>query len=95
MLAVNDDWVGLASYVLIPAAVDGTFIIAAMSYADWGFAGVGGSNGSYIIELSKFPVAASISGRVLDAENGQPLPGNTPLIATLTCSCVESLGVIG
>ncbi|HEX9617358.1 MAG TPA: carboxypeptidase-like regulatory domain-containing protein, partial [Anaerolineales bacterium] len=62
-------------YFHVPA--DGVFILAASSYPDWEFSGAGASSGEYRLSVSASAVTLSISGRVVDAVTGEPLPGDS------------------
>jgi hypothetical protein len=64
----------------VPA--DGVFVLAATSYADVDFTGAGNSSGTYELTVSLAPPSIrAITGRIVDALTGQPLPGNAPPFA--------------
>ena len=73
-LGVDDEggFGGDARLVLdIPA--DGRLILAATSFSDFAF--LGGGPGSYRLTVSDFQTIGSISGRIVDGDTGDPLPG--------------------
>ncbi|HEY3231598.1 MAG TPA: carboxypeptidase-like regulatory domain-containing protein [Roseiflexaceae bacterium] len=61
----------------------GVFVVAATSCCDYGFAGAGLSSGSYQLTISALQAIGSISGRVVDAVTGNPLPGIAPPFASV------------
>lgn len=77
LLAVNDDSGTLNSRLQFIVPADGVFILAASSCCDDQFTGAGGSSGTYELTVASAPHSiGSISGRIVDAQTGQPLPGN-------------------
>ena len=75
LLAVNDDGgEGLNSQITINVPPDGTLIIAATSYGDYSFTGQGYYSGPYQLSLRRDPRAVAVSGRVLNARSGGPVP---------------------
>jgi hypothetical protein len=58
--------------IVVPPS--GVFVIAATSCCDFGFSGAGLSGGSYQLTISALQAIGSISGRVVDAVSGLPLP---------------------
>lgn len=80
LLAVNDDSVlGLESRLDFEVPADGVFILAASGCCDGNFDGTHGQEGSYELGILEPPAAiGSISGRVVDAVSGEPLPGDVP-----------------
>jgi hypothetical protein len=83
LLAVNDDSGGtLNSRLRFEVPPDGVFILAGTSFADFDFTGAGGSSGTYLLTIAPAPPSiGSISGRIVDALTGDPLPGNEPPFA--------------
>lgn len=75
LIAVNDDFQSLNSRLLLTIPADGVFILAATVCYDGGF--LGGGVGTYQMTITPFAAIRSISGRVIDALTGDPLPGNT------------------
>jgi hypothetical protein len=76
LIEVNDDGgVGLNSKLALTIPDDGVFILAATAYPDFGF--LGGGVGNYEITVAPFLAIGSISGRIVDALSGSPLPGDT------------------
>lgn len=104
LLQLNDDSVGLNSRLRFEVPADGVFILAASSCCDSQFTGDGGSSGTYQLTVAQAPPSiGSISGRVVDALTGEPLPGNEPPFAFVellrcendTCFGVNSQNVDG
>ena len=82
LLALNDDAVGLNSRLNFEVPSDGVFILAASSCCDEQFTGDGGSSGTYQLTIAPAPPPiGAISGRIVDARTGEPLPGNEPPFA--------------
>jgi hypothetical protein len=83
LLASDDDaGVGFNSRLRFDVPPDGVFVLAAASFPDGGFTGDGGSSGTYLLTISPPPPPiGSISGRIVDARTGEPLPGNEPPFA--------------
>jgi hypothetical protein len=82
LLASNDDTIGLNARLSFDVPSDGVFILAASSCCDDDFSGDGGSSGTYQLTVAPPPPAiGSISGRIVDALTGEPLPGNEPPFA--------------
>jgi hypothetical protein len=63
----------LIARLVITVPADGTFILAADGCCDTTFSG--GGNDSYQMSITPFHAIGSISGRVVDAQTGSPLPG--------------------
>jgi hypothetical protein len=84
-----------AQFVVPP---DGVFLVAATSCCDYGFGGTGFSSGSYQLSISALQAIGSISGRVIDATTGLPIPpGPTPFVSVelrrcLNGDCLETVG---
>jgi hypothetical protein len=77
LLAANDDTIGFNSRLNFEVPADGVFILAATSCCDDQFTGAGGSSGTYQLAIAPPPPPiGSISGRIVDARTGEPLPGN-------------------
>jgi hypothetical protein len=78
LLASNDDaGVGVNSRLLFDVPADGVFVLAATSFPDFDFTGQGDFSGTYQLTISPPPpFLASISGRIVDARTGEPLPGD-------------------
>ena len=90
LIAINDDnGVNLNSRLQMTIPFDGMIILAATSCCDSGFV-VGGSGlGSYTMTVVPVPIAGAISGRIVDAVDGTPLPGSAPpfaFVQLLRCS---------
>jgi hypothetical protein len=84
LLASDDDGgVGLNSRARFDVPQDGVFVLAASSCCDDQFTGDGSESGTYQLTISPPPPAiGSISGRIVDARTGEPLPGNEPPFAS-------------
>lgn len=71
LLATDDDsGEGANSRLTIATPPDGVLIVAATSYADFGFTGHGYYSGPYTLRVSGDPNAQAVFGRVADARNG-------------------------
>lgn len=81
LISLNDDAGGPDSRLIFALPRDGIFILAATAFPDFGFAGSG--EGSYVLSLSAVALADSISGRLVSANGGAPLPGDGPPFATV------------
>jgi hypothetical protein len=82
LVASNDDAGTLNSRLQFVVPTDGVVILAATSCCDEQFTGAGFSSGTYLLTVSLAPPAiGSIAGRVIDADTGEPLPGNMPPFA--------------
>lgn len=93
LLAINDDHNGLNSELRFNVPVDGEFILAATSCCDSSFSG-SYSTGSYRLSIDQAPPPSAISGRVVDADSGLALPGDTDPFAQVIlyeCSTVDCL----
>jgi hypothetical protein len=66
--------VGLNSRLLITIPADGFFVLGVTHFPDFEFAG--GGVGTYRLTVANFASIGSISGRVIDAVTGDPLPGD-------------------
>lgn len=80
LLAMNDDDMSGDGYSLNSAIYfdvpdDGEFVVAATACCDWSFTGDHWAQGTYILSFdAPPPVIDHISGRVIDAITGAPLP---------------------
>lgn len=95
VLALNDDFNGLNSQIRFTVPADGSFIVAAASYADYGLTGAGYYTGGYrlSLEVAQQTNARSVSGQVVDSRTGSPLSG--AWVTLLRCSngyCFDFLG---
>jgi hypothetical protein len=81
LLAWNDDFLGLNSRLdfEVPAGGDGYYILAASGCCDTAFDGNHSQQGAYRLRVSMPPEPIqAITGRLIDAVTGAPLPGNAP-----------------
>ncbi len=81
LLAWNDDYLGLNSRLdfEVPIGGDGYFILAASGCCDFAFDGNHFREGAYRLRVSIPPEPVqAITGRLVDAMTGAPLPGNAP-----------------
>jgi hypothetical protein len=79
LLAANDDYLGLNSRIDFAVPAGGMFILAATGCCDAAFEGMHGQDGSYTLRVTEQPVPVpAITGRLVDAVSGDPLPGNLP-----------------
>jgi len=76
---LNDDAVGLDSRLIFSVPDSGTYVLAATVCCDGDF--LGGGQGTYQLTVSPAQVADSIVGRVVDARDQAPLPGDNPPFA--------------
>lgn len=85
LIRVDDDGRGnLNSRLIVQVPDDGVVILAATSYADLDFEGRGFSSGTYTLKIAEAPALIhSITGRLLDAQDGQPITGDDPAFATV------------
>jgi hypothetical protein len=93
LITSNDDSEGtLNARLLVVIPSDGVVVLAATSHPDFGFTGIGSGGGTYQLTVTPF-LAISISGRVVDADTGTPLPGDTfPFAVVELRRCSEELG---
>ena len=96
LISFDDDGSGtLNSRLAFPVPGDGVVILAATSYADFSFEGNGFSGGSYTLKLAAAPpLIQSISGRLVDAQDGQPITGGEPTFAAVTLIRCDDAGCI-
>lgn len=73
LIALNDDTGSLNSRVVVEVPADGQLVVAATAYPDFDF--VGSGEGSYRLTVDEFAAIGTISGRLVDAVTGDPLPG--------------------
>jgi hypothetical protein len=80
LVAANDDSVlGLESRLDFEVPEDGVFILVASGCCDGEFTGNHGQEGSYELSVLDGPATiGSVSGRVVDADSGEPLSGYGP-----------------
>lgn len=96
LLAVNDDFAGLDSRLVFDVPGDGFYVLAATAFPDFQF--TGGGEGSYTLTVDSFAAIDSISGRLVNAEDGSPLSGDHPTFAAaflLRCHqgvCFDTVG---
>ena len=87
LLAVNNDTNSANARLEIPIPSDGSFIVAATAYPDFGL--TGGGNGSYQLTVAPVPLIGSISGRLTDIF-GNPLRGDVePFASVRLLQCGE------
>lgn len=94
LLAADDDsGAGLNSQIRINIPGDGVLIIAATSYSDFGFTGAGSYSGPYRLSIREEGHAVAVSGRVIDAGSGAPVPfASVFLSRCLFGFCSEFIG---
>lgn len=100
VIEIDDDGgIGWNSRLFFVVPDDGVVILAASSYADFGFTGNGFSAGSYQLGIASAPpLIEAISGRLVDARDGQPITGADPYFAWVTlvrCEAGECEEVAG
>ncbi len=80
LVAANDDSaLGLESRLDIETPADGVVILAATGCCDGDFSAGHGYAGTYVMAISGPPASiGSITGRVVEAGSGRPLPGSEP-----------------
>lgn len=93
LITSNDDSAGtLDARLVFTIPASGSFVLAATSSPDFGFIGNAGVSGSYQLTITPVVLAGSISGRVIDADTGSPLPGSEPTFASVAlyrCTAVD------
>ncbi|MEE9425691.1 MAG: carboxypeptidase-like regulatory domain-containing protein [Methylococcales bacterium] len=94
LIALDDDGSGsLNSRLTFTVPADGVFVLAASSCCDDAFVGAGGSDGTYQLSVTLGPPSAGpISGRVVDTDTGEPLPGDSPPFASVELNRCNSDG---
>jgi hypothetical protein len=89
-----DHFTGISRLVLrVPQ--DGVFILAATESFDFDY--IGGGNGTYRLTASPLGSAVSISGTLVDAYSGEPLPGDHPAFGYVNlvwCSETDCAGAV-
>jgi hypothetical protein len=75
-LIESSSGVGVVSYprLYFTVPADGAFVLAASACCDWDFDGTHSDYGTYTMTIAKAAELSSISGRVVDAVTGDPLP---------------------
>jgi hypothetical protein len=93
LMAISDD-VGTNqnSRMLIAIPFNGVIILAATSCCDSSFSVGGAGTGTYTLTITPAPTARSISGRIVDAVSGAPLPGNNPPFAFVQLTRCNEFG---
>lgn len=81
LIAVNDDTFALDSQLTFQVPTDGYFILGVTGCCDFAFQGV--AEGSYWLTVSAPLVADSISGRLVSARDGLPIPGEEPTFSNV------------
>jgi hypothetical protein len=90
LIALNDDFRSLNSRLVLTIPVDGVFILGVTFCCDYGF--LGGGVGTYQLTITPIIAIGSISGRVVDAVTGDPLPGGTDPFAFVQLLHCEDFG---
>lgn len=91
LLLTNDDSGGTVnSRLIITVPADGVFVLGVTAFPDFDLS-VGGI-GTYRLTLTPTQVIGSISGQVLDAVTGAPLPGDTDPFASVVLRRCEDFG---
>ncbi len=86
LLAINDDSGTLNSRLAFATPGDGIVILGVTACCDGGFNG--GGEGSYRLSLSPLDAIASIGGRLVNGNTGEPLPGfEFPFASALLLRC--------
>jgi hypothetical protein len=94
LIVSNDDSGGtLNSRLVLTVPADGIFILAATVCCDSSF--TGGGVGTYQLTIAPSAAIGSISGRVVDAVTGDPLPGDTDPFAFVQLLRCEDVGCFG
>jgi hypothetical protein len=88
LLAINDDSGTLNSRLYFTVPADGVFVLAASGFCDYNFDGSHGYTGTYTLTIAQAPQLSTVSGRVVDAALGDPLPGAwVNLLECLDATC--------
>jgi len=101
LLAANDNYLGLNSRLTfdVPAGSDGQFILAVTGCCDGSFEGWHDQSGAYRLRVSIAPdPVQAITGRLVDAVTGAPLPGNVepyPMVELAYCLSGECYYFVG
>lgn len=94
LIAVNDDFGGLNSRLILTIPADGVLILAVTICCDGSFQG--GGIGTYRLVVDGFRSIGSVRGRILDAVTHAPLSGSGgdfAFIQLLRCETTECLSV--
>jgi hypothetical protein len=91
-LGFNDDWQSLNSHLEMAIPEDGSLILAATAFPDFGF--TGGGSGSYQMTVAPVQVISSIRGRVTDAISSVPLRGDEAPFAFVRLLQCEDFGCV-
>lgn len=95
VLALNDDFNGFDSQIQLSVPANGSFIVAATSYSDYGLTGAGYYTGSYqlSLEIGQQTNARSLSGTIVDARTGTPVSNaSVTLVRCPDGNCSEYIG---
>lgn len=80
--------VGLNAQLIFTVPADGIFVLAASASYDWWFTGSYWDSGTYTLTIAQAPESGTVSGRVVDAALGEPLPGaSVNLLECLDATC--------
>lgn len=86
----NDDSGTADSRLFFTVPQDGTFILAATSFPDFGYQGAG--EGTYLLSMSAAESIDSIIGRLVSDRDGSPVPGSEPYYANVQLvRCFDNL----
>lgn len=98
LIDFNDDYLDLSSRLEFDVPSGGVFILAASGCCDAGFNGDHFQEGTYRLRISVPPEPVpAITGRIVDAVSGEPLPGNAPpysfveLVRCTPAGCVTGI----
>lgn len=81
LIDFNDDAGSLDSRLTFTVPPDGVFILAATAFADFAFDGGHSAEGTYQLSVNAVQIAESVSGRLVNARDGTPVPGDAPPFA--------------
>jgi hypothetical protein len=89
LLAIDDDnGTSLNSRLYFTVPADGVFVLAASGCCDSNFDGSHSYTGTYTLTIAQVPEPSTVSGRVVDADLGDPLPGaSVYLLECLDATC--------
>jgi len=94
LIVTGDDWMGPEPQVYVQVPADGVLIAAVTSTYDWDFSGDGAESGTYRLRVQQEPVGRAITGRIVDAQTGQPLAGANVTLARCSDWCLNVGGVL-
>jgi hypothetical protein len=78
LIYLNDNGgISLNARLIFEVPADNTFVLAASACCDYAFDGSHWDSGTYLLTLAEAPPPSSVSGRVVDAVTGEPLPGDS------------------